>query len=613
MKRKDILSYNKRALSITRYFMILVLGCISFVSRGQLQLDFDDQNFNIVKWQGNTSNFKINANGQLQLSAPAAGESSIYTKYKVPKDSIQADLYFKLQFAPSGDNFAKIYLFTDNIIESNANGFYLKLGENGSNDAIQVWKLNNGVSQLMASGNMGGISGDPADARVRFKIYRDGMWLMATDYSGNTIYEDDLEFADQGFSLQDSMYFGLYCKYTATRTDKFFFDDISIKTIEKDTSAPKVLSAEVIDDHQIKLTLSEVPEATSAQNVSNYTVDNLLGNPDNIIYASAKPQEVSLFYNTKSIQSGINYTLNIKNLKDKSNNQVAHQISFVYAAKPKKGELVITEILTDPYIGGDDFVEIYNRSTSFIKLDSLIIKNAQKSESKVINTSAILYPGKYLAISKNTGFLKTTYNTPDTAAFLEAILPSLNVDGANVSLISNQNGQAITIDSFDYTESMHFELLDFTKGVSLERISLSGSTNDANNWHSASSQVKYASPGYKNSNLSSGNPNTNEILKPDKKVFTPDGDSVDDFVLLQYNLPKPGYLATIKIYDAEGFPVHDLTNNFLLGAEGNIKWDGIDAEGNIVKMGMYIVFSRLFHTDGDIIESKHVVVAAQKF
>lgn len=84
--------------------MILVLGCISFVSRGQLKLDFDDQNFNIVNWQGNTSNFKINANGQLQLSAPAAGESSIYTKYKVPKDSIQADLYFKLQFAPSGDN-----------------------------------------------------------------------------------------------------------------------------------------------------------------------------------------------------------------------------------------------------------------------------------------------------------------------------------------------------------------------------------------------------------------------------------------------------------------------------------------------------------------------------
>ncbi|MBK7699498.1 MAG: hypothetical protein IPJ39_12570 [Saprospiraceae bacterium] len=82
----------------------------------------------------------------------------------MPKDSIQADLYFKLQIAPSGDNFAKIYLFTDNIIESNANGFYLKLGENGSNDAIQVWKLNNGVNQLMASGNMGGISGDPADA-----------------------------------------------------------------------------------------------------------------------------------------------------------------------------------------------------------------------------------------------------------------------------------------------------------------------------------------------------------------------------------------------------------------------------------------------------------------
>ncbi len=162
-------------------------------------------------------------------------------------------------------------------------------------------------------------------------------------------------------------------------------------------------------------------------------------------------------------------------------------------------------------------------------------------------------------------------------------------------------------------ENMHFTLIDDTKGVSLERINLKGPTNDKNNWHSASSQSKFGTPGYKNSNTVVLNSAIDESLKPDKKIFTPNGDNIDDFVLLQYQLDKPGYLATIKIFDSEGFPVADLTNNFLLGTEGSIKWDGIDAEGSVVKIGMYIVYAKLLHTDGHVLESKHVVVAAQNY
>lgn len=583
------------------------------VAQGQLNLNFDDGNLNVVKWEGNLSNFKINAQGQLQLSASAAGESSIFTKYKVPSDSIQFDLYFKQQFAPSADNFGKIYLFVDDVNESKANGYYLKLGENGSNDAIQVYSLENGISQLLGSGKLGGISADPADARLRFKIYRNGLWLMATDYSGNTVYEDELKFTEQGFALKDSLYFGLYCKYTATRVDKFFYDDIAINTIKKDTIPPLAVSIEVVDENQIKLVFNESLDINSASNVANYTIDNGLGSPDYVTYSLSKPLEVRLIYDTKPIRSGIEYTLTIDQVKDKNQNCKYQNLQFAYASKPRIGDLVITEVLTDPYSGGDDFVEIYNNSTNFLRIDSLVILNAQKSESKVIRTSEILYPGKYLAISKNVGFLKTTYATPDSARFLDAVLPSLNVDGANVSIISYQNGIGLTIDSFDYSETMQFDLLDNPKGVSLERIDIKGNTNDLNNWHSASSLTKYATPGYKNSNAIQLEPLENDAIKPDKKVFSPNGDSVDDFVLLQYKLNKSGFLGTVKVFDADGFHVYDLANNVLLGQEGSLKWDGINSENNIVKMGMYIVYSRFFHTDGDIIETRHVVIATQNF
>lgn len=613
MKRKDILYINIKNLLTLRYlFIFTALLCIKDAV-GQLNLNFNDGNINTVKWVGNNNDFVINTSGQLQLKASGAGESSLFTKYKVPADSLQYDLYFKLQFAPSNDNYGKIYLFTDNVIESVANGYYLRLGENGSNDAIQVWKLTNGTSQLMGSGASGALSLDPADARVRFKIYRDGMWIMATDYNGNTILEEDLVFSDQNFILQDSMYFGVYCKYTATRIDKFFFDDIVVKTVERDTSAPIIVNTEVINDTQLKVVFSESLESTTASNFANYTVDNGLGSPDNVIYMSSKPQEVVLNFTSQPIKSGINYTLTVQNVRDKSNNHRTQKVNFVFSTRPTVGDIVISEVLTNPYSGGSDFIEIYNKSDKFIKLDSLTLRNAQRNEYRVIRTPEILYPGEYMAISQNVEFLKSTYAPPTSARFLEATIPTFNVSEANISIMSVLNGKTVTIDSFDYRENMHFVLIDEKKGVSLERINLNGTTNDANNWHSASTLVKFATPGYKNSNQNAISENNNIGLTPDKKVFSPNGDGFDDFVLLNYTLEKPGYLATIKIFDAEGFPVYDLTNNFLLGTEGAVKWDGIDAEGNIVKIGMYIIYCRLFHTDGDIIESKNVVVAAQNF
>jgi hypothetical protein len=520
-----------------------------------------------------------------------------------------------MQFAPSNDNYAKVYLFTDQPNETSSNGYYMRLGENGSNDAIQIYKLTAGVSSLLGSGRLGAIASDPADGRIQIKIYRDGFWIASTDYSGNKVYEEDFEIFDNGFVLQDSMFFGIYCKYTSTRTDKFFFDDISYKTIVRDTVPPRVLVTEVLDNDQIRLLFSEAPTQGSISNLSNYSGNNGLGTPKTVVYNSVKPNEVILQYNAQKIKSGITYTLTIKNIQDKNGNTVEQSVVFLYAEKPGKNDIIITEVLTDPYVGGEDFVELYNPTAKYLKLDSLLIQNSQRNETRAIRTDHVLLPGKYVAISKNVAFLKTTYTTPDSAAFIEATIPALNVSDANITILSRKNNQNIMIDSFDYKEKYHFTLIDDTKGVSLERISFSQNINDPNNWHSASSTSKFATPGYKNSNTILSNPENddNDFVLLDKKVFTPDGDGDLDFVIMQFNLEKAGYLAKIKLYDADGFPVVELGQNILLGTESTVKWDGTDAEGSIVKTGMYIILCQLLHPDGDVKESRKVVVAAQKF
>ncbi len=608
-----MLSFRTVGLLKVRYFLLLVSFFFSFCTYCQLSLNFETVFPGNIRWEGSITNFKINTEGQLQLNALQSGESGIFTKYKIPPDSLQIDLYFKMLFAPSNDNFAKIYLFLDKTTEISANGYYLKLGENGSNDAIQLWKLTNGTPTLLGSASMGAISGDPSFARLQIKIYRTGLWVLQTDYKGKTMYEDDLEVFEPSFFLPDSMYFGLYCKYTATRIDKFFYDDISIKSIEKDTSAPVVNFVEVIDANSVQIIFSESLDEFSAKIAANYSINNGLGSPDFVLFSSSMPTNVILKYNSKTISSGVSYLLNVSGIKDKKNNQKNSIITFIYKVKPEKGDIVITEVLTDPYSGGDDFVELYNKSNKFLKLDSIRIVNAQKNESRVISTNYVLNPGKYVAVSRNIAFLKSKYETPDSASFIAATLPSLNVDAANISLISVFNSGQVTVDSFDYNEKMHFSLIDEKKGISLERINILGTTNDVNNWHSASSQSKYGTPGYKNSNFLPTNTQNDIGIFPDKKVFTPNGDGVDDFVLLGYKVDKQGYLATIRVYDTEGFLVSDLTNNFLLGTEGVVKWDGTDQEGKIVRIGMYLVYSRIFHPDGEVREFKSVLVAADSF
>ena len=82
-------------------------------------------------------------------------------------------------------------------------------------------------------------------------------------------------------------------------------------------------------------------------------------------------------------------------------------------------------------------------------------------------------------------------------------MPSLPASGGTVFIYDPQEN---TIDSFDFNESNHSPLLSETRGVSLERISFAGPSNDSNNWFSSSQTEGFATPGYLNSQASGLNP-----------------------------------------------------------------------------------------------------------
>jgi len=73
---------------VKHLILLLLLTLSSTLAIGQLVDDFDDMSFpNDPAWQGDTDDFIVNGDGQLQLMAPGAGTSSVYSAISLEEDT----------------------------------------------------------------------------------------------------------------------------------------------------------------------------------------------------------------------------------------------------------------------------------------------------------------------------------------------------------------------------------------------------------------------------------------------------------------------------------------------------------------------------------------------
>ena len=170
--------------------------------------------------------------------------------------------------------------------------------------------------------------------------------------------------------------------------------------------------------------------------------------------------------------------------------------------------------------------------------------------------------------------------------------------------------ERVTIDSFNYNEDFHYTLLDDEEGVSLERNSFLGGSDDPENWHSASEAAGFATPGYQNSQFLLLNTGQNDPFELANKIFSPNNDGNNDLLVITYELELPGYVASIKIFDAKGRIVKNLARNLLLGTKGFVKWDGTNGDSELASLGIYIILLELIHPSGDKRTFKKVCVLA---
>lgn len=308
---------------------------------------------------------------------------------------------------------------------------------------------------------------------------------------------------------------------------------------------------------------------------------------------------VELFF-SEAIQPNTLYSITLSNYPSDCSGNLMQQDTLLFALPqiPEPEDILINEILFNPYSGGSDFVELYNNSDKVFDLSKLRLSNYNESFQTLENVSLIteeselFLPYTYLALSNDPLFLKNNYVIKDEKTLVETneSLPSMP-DGEGSIAISTS---ALTpIDYFVYTDELHLPFLEDAEGVSLERISFEKSAQENNNWQSAASTAGFATPGYKNSQYVRPQQTGDFSLSP--KVFSPNMDGYHDVLQIEYAFEQANNLVSVYIFSADGALVQTLEKNTSVSQNGYFSWNGSDTNGALARAGIYIVVIDYFN------------------
>ena len=380
----------------------------------------------------------------------------------------------------------------------------------------------------------------------------------------------------------------------------------SVINFAPDQTPPNMVSAFVFAPDTLEIAFDEGMDSLSLE-VMNITISPTLTIAERII-DEVYPQKLRLRFDTP-IDAGVIYQFTLDNFQDCSGNSSSVEGTFILPEEADGSELIINEVLHDVYTGGSDFVELYNVSDKYIDLIGWELANYDDGEvanNKVIESNYVIAPQDYVVLTKDSLFQQQTYpfSVPGKFIQLES-LPSYNNDSSTVFLVYNDS----VVDKVSYTEDWHFGLLQSKKGVSLERFTFDGSSNDPNNWHSASETVSFATPGRVNSQIYSVG--VDGELNLSSGTISPDGDGYQDVLLINYQLSEPELLGDMVIYDDRGRKIATLLESYLLDTGGTVKWDGTRDDQTKASIGVYIIVFEAFNsTSGDTFKTRKTITVA---
>ncbi len=296
--------------------LLIFLLIFSLPFFGQLSEDFSDGNFtDNPTWLGDLNNFIVNSDGELQLNTSGSDTSMLYTAVEMP-DSTVWEMDFRMDFAPSNNNRLRIYLQSSTTNYPDVDGYFLEIGETGATDRLTLFRSDAGNKTEIAVATEGALGNDPAIAKVKITRSKTGDWAIFANYdNGNILNLEATAFEDT--YLGGNLFFALWCKNTSTNNQAFFFDNITITSLQPDVTPPTVSQVTPISLTELEVSFDEAMDSLTAATTSNYFVNNSIESPQSSTWVSTNQSKVLLTFATP-FSNQTSYNLDIQNVKDQA-------------------------------------------------------------------------------------------------------------------------------------------------------------------------------------------------------------------------------------------------------------------------------------------------------
>jgi len=521
-----------------RRFWIFLLLFPSAVF-AQFTEDFSDGNFTSnPTWTGDDSLFVIDA-GELRSNSSGANTYYLSTPCTTATDA-QWELYFNMKFSTSGSNYVDVYLISD-VADLNVpnNGYFVRIGN--TNDEISLYSISTGTESMIIDGTDDTINSGSTNP-FNIKVTRDtaNLWTLFYDdgATGTYVLEDTVT----SNVVSTSSFFGIAIEQStaAGPINSHYFDNINVSTIPVDSFPPTITSHNVISNIALDVYFNEPLNQASAETITNYTVDNAIGNP---ISAVLDPGDFTLVHLTftNPFGNGDTNTITITSVSDGSGNSITvpETATFMFFVPETAAlyDILINEIFADPspVVGLPDaeFAELYNNSNKIIDLNGFYFSD----NTNVLNlTGKILPPGGYLILCANGD--TSSFKSFGAVMGVSSWSTLLNNAGDDMFL---RDSDSNIIHTVSYTDDWYNNTFKDGGGWSLEMIDPSNPCAEESNW-AASVNADGGTPGKQNSVYGS-NPDTDSPVLVRADVL----DSVNVQLTFDENLNSNGVDSAIYV------------------------------------------------------------------
>ncbi|MCF0207510.1 MAG: hypothetical protein HUK15_08785, partial [Bacteroidales bacterium] len=247
-----------------KLFTITALLIISAINvhaqaNGGFSDSFDDGDFTSnPEWTGDVDKFTINGDHTLQLNDVGATTNStaMLSTESQAMDNAVWQFVVKYDFDPSTSNFCDVYLASNsaNVVDCTS-GYFVRVCGASSTDNVCLYLKNGSTSTKIINGAALTLNTTNNTFKIKVERSASGEWSL---YSNVNDAGEVLEGQVTDTSCRASSYFGVYCKYSKTRSTAFYFDDFVVDgTYYVDSDAPVLESVRFVRNNQILLKFNE--------------------------------------------------------------------------------------------------------------------------------------------------------------------------------------------------------------------------------------------------------------------------------------------------------------------------------------------------------------------